>query len=83
MYIVFFFVIVPYFFYILGTEIKDWLRNQGLETDLNFSSEGYLYLWSIFQEKALKLLTKGNKNKFQDGVILWTSELTKPTHISK
>jgi len=64
-------------------EIRDWLSNQGLETDLNFSSEGYLYLWSVFQEKAYKLLNKANKNKFQDGIILWTSELTKPSHISR
>ena len=67
----------------LDAEIRDWLRNQGLETDLNFSSEGYLYLWSVFQEKAFKLLNKANKNKFQDGIILWTSELTKPSHISR
>ena len=67
----------------LGEEVRNWLRIQGLETDLNFSSEGYLYLWSVFQEKAYRLLSKANKNKFQDGVILWTSELTKPHHISR
>ena len=66
-----------------GEEVRNWLRIQGLEADLNFSSEGYLYLWSVFQEKAYRLLSKANKNKFQDGVILWTSELTKPHHISR
>lgn len=63
--------------------IRNWLSSQGLETDLYFNNEGYLYLWSVFQEKALKSLVKANKGQFADGVILWTSELTKPNHIAK
>ena len=43
-----------------------------------------MYLWSVFQEKALQELTKANNgHKFQDGIILWSSELTKPNYISK
>lgn len=63
--------------------IRQWLSQQGLETDPTFSPDGYLYLWSIFQERALRALNKANKKTFQDGIILWTSELTKPSHISK
>ena len=64
-------------------QIRDWIRAQGMESDLIFSNEGYLYLWSVYQEKVMRSLTAANKQKFQDGVILWTSELTKPGHIGK
>lgn len=65
-------------------EIQDWLMNQQLNTDPGFNAEGFLYLWSVFQEKALRELTKANGGqKFTDGIILWTSELTKPGHISR
>ena len=65
------------------SQIKKWMTEQGLETDSSFNNQGYLYLWSVFQEKALKELVKANKGKFADGAILWTSELTKPEVISK
>ena len=65
-------------------QIKQWMAGQGFETDSGLSNQGYLYLWSLFQEKALKELVKSNQGKkFEDGTILWTSELTKPEHISK
>ncbi len=63
--------------------IRGWLRSNNMEVDLNFGSSGYLYLWSVFQERALRSLSKANKSKFLDGVILWTSELTKPGHITR
>ena len=49
-------------------KIKDWIRAQGMEYDLIFNNEGYLYLWSVYQEKALRALTTANKDKFQDGL---------------
>ena len=64
-------------------KIRDWLRAQGMEYDLLFNADGYLYLWSKYQEKALRALTTANKDKFQDGVVLWSSELTKPGHIGR
>merc|ERR1712080_69719 len=64
-------------------QIKNWMIAQGLESDSSFNNQGYLYLWSVFQEKALKELVKANKGKVSDGVILWTSELTKPDSITK
>ena len=60
------------------------MRDQNLPTDALFNPEGYLYLWSVFQEKALQELVKSNGGqKLVDGIILWTSELTKPAYISK
>jgi hypothetical protein len=36
------------------------------------------------QERALKkLVAANNGNKFKDGVLLWTSELTRPDKIYK
>ena len=65
-------------------QIKQWMVSQGFESDAGLSNQGYLYLWSLFQEKALKELVKSNQGKkFEDGAILWTSELTKPEHITK
>ena len=65
-------------------QVRQWMENQGFESDSSMSNAGYLYLWSMFQEKAWKELVKSNQGKkFEDGTILWTSELTKPEHISK
>ena len=48
-------------------------------------SRGICELWAVFQEKALQLLKEANGalRSFKDGVILWTSELTKPFNIEK
>ncbi len=65
-------------------EVLKWLNDRNMETIAGLDPSGYLNLWSAFQEKATNELIKANKNtKFKDGVILWTSELTKPDVVSK
>lgn len=60
-------------------EITDYMKTK------NYSSaetEGFLQLWSEFQEKVLNLWDEINENKNQS-VILWTSDLTTPKSIAK
>lgn len=64
--------------------IRDWMINNHFEVNPSVTPEGYLRLWATFQEKALQKLVKANGDvKFKDGIILWTSELTKPDKIFK
>ncbi len=64
--------------------VRDWMIQNHFEVNPSVSPEGYLKLWAIFQERALKKLVKANNGKdFQDGVLLWTSELTRPDKIYK
>ncbi len=64
--------------------IRDWMIKNHFEVNPAISPEGYLNLWSVFQEKALKKLVAANNGKsFKDGVLLWTSELTRPDKIYK
>ena len=65
--------------------IIDWMKKNGYPSAPQESQEGYVKLWAVFQEKALQLLKEANGalRSFKDGVILWTSELTKPFNIEK
>ena len=64
--------------------IRDWMIQNHFEVNPSVSPEGYLKLWAIFQERALKKLVSANNGKdFQDGILLWTSELTRPDKIYK
>lgn len=59
-------------------EITDYMQMKGFKLD----KDGFLQLWSEFQERALKAWddSTGNRN---DSVVLWSSELTSPTNIAR
>ena len=73
-------------------EILTWLNNHGYpktpsppeKSDLRMQ-DGFVKLWAQFQEKALEVLKNSNGalKSFKDGVLIWTSELTKPFNIEK
>ena len=65
--------------------IIDWLNKNGYPTKPSVSQEGFVRLWAEFQGKALDALKEvnGALKSFQDGVLIWTSELTKPFNIEK
>lgn len=52
-------------------EMTSWMT----ENNFGLDAEAYYGQWSVFQEKARRLLTAANKNKEVPG-ILWTSHLT-------
>ena len=58
-------------------EIVDWLKLRGMSND----KEGFLDLWSYFQNKSLTRLDEAYGN--QQPVILWTSGLTEEGHTDK
>ena len=57
----------------------------GYSTKPSVSQEGFVRLWAEFQGKALDTLKEvnGALKSFKDGVLIWTSELTKPFNIEK
>ena len=65
--------------------IVKWLKNNGFPTASFEGTEGFVKLWANFQEKALDALKNANGalKSFKDGVLIWTSELTKPFNIEK
>lgn len=64
--------------------ITDWMSTRGFSPNPAMGKEGYLELWSLFQNKALdKLMSAGAPQSVGKNVILWTSELAKPEVIEK
>ena len=65
--------------------IINWLSKNGYSTKPSVSQEGFVRLWAEFQGKALDTLKEvnGALKSFKDGVLIWTSELTKPFNIEK
>ena len=65
--------------------INTWLKKNGYPTSPTEGQDGFIKLWSDFQEKALEALKNANGalKSFKDGVIIWTSELTKPFNIDR
>ena len=65
--------------------IANWLNKNGYSTKPSVSQEGFVRLWAEFQGKALDTLKEvnGALKSFKDGVLIWTSELTKPFNIEK
>ena len=65
--------------------IVNWLNKNGYSTKPSVSQEGFVRLWAEFQGKALDTLKEvnGALKSFKDGVLIWTSELTKPFNIEK
>ena len=64
--------------------IREWMIKNHFEVNPSVSPEGYIKLWAIFQERALKKLVAANSGKeFKDGVLLWTSDITRPDKIYK
>ena len=65
--------------------IIEWLKKNNQPTMPHESQDGYVKLWADFQEKALDALKNANGalKSFKDGVLIWTSELTKPFNIEK
>ena len=63
--------------------IRSWLKDNGYPTSLSEGQDGFLKLWSNFQGKALELLKNANGalKSFKHGVMIWTSQLTKPPNI--
>lgn len=62
-------------------EIVTEMLNQGfLRTEYDF-----LKLWSAFQEKALHMLdaVTSTESKMKTTIILWSSRLTAPEHVSE
>ena len=60
--------------------IRSWLEKKRYPADPSSGIEGYLELWNEFQRKALAELTQANGGKsFKHGVVVWTSELSKPS----
>lgn len=63
----------------MDPDIRKWIRDKGFPDDPHVSREGYLELWSHFQEQAYtRLKIANNKKKFKHDVVLWTSGLNKP-----
>lgn len=58
-------------------EIVNYMAEKGYER----TNEGFLELWSEFQEKALKKWDEIEKN--DNSVIMWSSELTLPENVEK
>ena len=72
--------------------ILRWLNNQGYSVNTSpnekfnpRTQDGFVKLWAQFQGKALEVLqnVNGALKSFKDGVLIWTSELTKPFNIEK
>ena len=65
--------------------IINWLSKNGYPTKPAENQEGFVRLWAEFQGKALDALKEANGalKSFKDGVLIWTSELTKPFNIEK
>jgi len=67
--------------------ILRWLNNNGypIEKTNSRMQDGFVKLWAQFQEKALEVLKNSNGalKAFKDGILIWTSELTKPFNIEK
>ncbi|KAL7647859.1 UNVERIFIED_CONTAM: hypothetical protein RMT77_001468 [Armadillidium vulgare] len=60
------------------SEVLNWM----IKNDFGVDEEAYLKQWSIFQERARRLLTDSNKGKEVQGIV-WTSTLTEKSKINE
>eukprot|EP00095_Tigriopus_kingsejongensis_P003204 maker-scaffold50_size457468-snap-gene-1.13 protein:Tk03204 transcript:maker-scaffold50_size457468-snap-gene-1.13-mRNA-1 annotation:"chitooligosaccharidolytic beta-n-acetylglucosaminidase" len=68
----------------MDKDILGWLRDRRLDTNPDVNPEGFLKLWSFFQDKAKKRLVQANGgHEFKNNIIIWTSELAKPDVIER